>query len=445
MLKNRKCFTVLALLFALVFSAACDNNSQNDAKSAIPHDIAARYFAKLYSLFEADGGELWGMYLHTPFIFVDAETRQIAANKPDPQGILVRQGDLYVGTLPGDIPAIYSTPYFSGQYWAMLPWEMMEQFFEMGIDPLRTMAHLAFHVLQPTLFGATSGWNTSHMEEMDARISIQLEINALIHALKSTGEERRRAIHDALSIRAERRYRHPEGKVYENIFEIIEGTAQYLEFKMIVQDMDMAIMEARMWLIEMRNAPTLSGIFGYWSGALYGLLLDEMGDSWRENLRYDSDLGQLLQDAAGITSLALLKELDLAVYGYDDITAFEAERFAFHDGFLYAIRDSFTNEPTLRIPWEFRTGMNVNPMQFFELPGWGFIYGPDVVFIGDFGQLVLYGGFFVLHHETGYVMVLAENVEIENGDVVGLGWRLQLNDGFTVGHGADGGLVVYAG
>jgi len=56
---------------------------------------------------------------------------------------------------------------------------------------------------------------------------------------------------------------------------------------------------------------------------MYGFLLDEFNSDWKQGLRYDSDLGKLLQDAAGISELRPFEDLDLEIYGYTEITDFE--------------------------------------------------------------------------------------------------------------------------
>ena len=75
------------------------------------------------------------------------------------------------------------------------------------------------------------------MDELNARISVMLEMNALLAALGATGDDRLLAVHDALSIRAERRRDNPGIATGENAFEINEGTAVYTDTRMTLRDM----------------------------------------------------------------------------------------------------------------------------------------------------------------------------------------------------------------
>jgi len=438
----KKVVSILFLSCFLLF-AGCVTVLGLD-ESVIPINLAAQYFSELHALHEEDGGALWGVSLHTPFVFVDPETREIVASHPDSHGILLKQGDVYVGKLPEHLPAIYSTPYFGGRNWAMWPWEIAEHYGDDATRRLRSMSHLSFHVLQPELFGTSAAIINSHMDETYARISIQLEINALIYALRSTGAERLQAIHDALSIRAERRRIYPDGSESENLFEIHEGLAQYTEFKLDHRNgnWDAELMYIEMMVNLMKHHPSLVGMFGYYSGALYGFLLDGTGIHWREGIRYESDLGFMLREAAGIDELTSASALNLNPYGYAEITAFETERIEIQERFLLEIMDDFTYLPTLRIPSGFGAGnMTINVMQMFRIPDWGQVFGANVILPGEFGRLDLYDGFLV-GHGSGYAMVLASDIVINGNRITGPGWELELNDGFGLQPDGDDFIVI---
>lgn len=63
-------------------------------------NLARQYFAEAAALFARDGGQLWDVSLDGPLIFVDYQTRQVVANRPDAEGQLAPQGELWVGELP---------------------------------------------------------------------------------------------------------------------------------------------------------------------------------------------------------------------------------------------------------------------------------------------------------------------------------------------------------
>jgi len=398
----------------------------------LPLELVAQFFAEHCALATADAGYLWGRSLHTPFIFLHTETRRIVANQPDSLGILTRTGNVYTGTLPEQFPAMYSFPRIGDRQWAMLPWR--ELFGVDGHVPLRSMAHMSMHVHQSFIFGTAGGWDNGHMENKTARILIQLEANALVYALGATGEGRYNAIHDALAIRAERRRLFPGGARSENIFEVFEGLTDYTDIRMSGLDRNEIINDREVVALSMRYQPTLSGIFGYVTGSLYGFLLDEVGSYWRGDVRFGVDLGRMLADSLGITDLAAFDDIDLMPYRYDEVMEFETERHQAHERMLSDIREAFTTQPTLRISNALASGpMQINPARNFPITGLGTAHGgPTVIISGDFGYLTVYDGFFVRRDGANDGMVVATDMITDGNRFTAPGWILELNSGFRL-------------
>jgi len=420
----------------------------------IEHDIpiclilAAQLFAELCELFAQDNGYLWGKHLHIPFIFLYPNTRDIVANQPDSLGILTRIGNVYVGTLPDQFPAIYSFPRIGDRQWAMRPWDFTIYSDEFSDHRMRGMVHMSFHVQQPLLFGFGSDSNNDHMNEKANRISIQLEINALLQALQSTSEERTNAIHHALAIRAERRQNMTPTRVRsENVFEFHEGIANYTDGIISGTSMEQILYSLEWDARSIRYNQSMAGIFGYRTGEMYGHLLDTTGVNWRDGISYGVDLGQLLKEALAITELPPFNEIDLTLYGYEDILVFETERVISHERMLEDIRASFIYETTLRIPSGFESGsMQLDPSRIHNIPGLGSVYGATVVVSGTFGSLRLYEGFFARYFDTRTSTfagtVIATGIQKDGNVITAPGWVLQLNDGYGV-RLEEGHYVLY--
>ena len=66
------------------------------------------------------------------------------------------------------------------------------------------------------------------------------------------------------------------------------------------------------------DQPTFLGIFGYTSGAAYGVLLDLMTPGWTEHVTAETDLGELLFEAASLEEQA----------GEPDLAESAAQRYA---------------------------------------------------------------------------------------------------------------------
>lgn len=288
---------------------------------------AERYFAAVDAMFANDNGDLWGFELHVPIMFVDTDTQEVITNRPDPDGILTRHGEVYVGVLPYYLDFSRLTyEFFGGELWIIMPWQM-SWFWMHELGFRRAISHKAIHWHQITgTFGQLRGSCFDHLHAADIRISMRLEINALLRAFRTTGEEARLAfIHDALSIRYQRRQNFGTG-VDENILEMAEGLAQYTEWSLTERSRGQIIDSMEGWAQSMLSNGN-ERMFGYLSGALYAFLLNETGETWKLDLSIAySDLGQLLKEAVGITELRDTSEIDLTQYRYYDITREERHR-----------------------------------------------------------------------------------------------------------------------
>jgi hypothetical protein len=370
-------------------------------------------------------------------------------------GDFVRQGDFYVGVLPDD--AFIATGLilvgFEGQVWPMMSWAFREYLYdtkEAEWDVVQVMVHEAFHWWQPQLFcGPESSYleidfelsHSDHMDDLFGRVSVQLEINALIAALRSTDEEARlAAIQDALSIRAERRNRYPEAAVHENIVEVSEGTATYTDLRLVKCAIDL-ILDWIEWHVMTRisGSTGLSHGFGYVTGALYALLLDEISADWKEKVQWNSgmatDFGGLLQVAAGITELTPFDELDLEQYGYSEIVAVETAWVENHARMVQEAFETFQDVPMLLISdlGELSLGGDI---EVFSIPslapfegGLGTVFYGDFEYFGPFGRLTLRQGHLLLDSPH---QIPAPHIAIDGSRASCHNWMLELNDGFLI-------------
>jgi len=301
------------------------NISDESTSSSICHDKALSLFEALDSIIDADGGYLWGMDLRGPIMFADAQSRYAIANMPDANGeIFTRQSDLYIGKIPEDISIFSRNLTLGDTHWAMISWADVRD--DNHDWTMALMLHKLFHTRQPYVFQGSLNWGvTDHMEELDASISGRLEINALLNALRSTDNERLISIHNALSIRYERHKNNSEFATAGEIAqEILEGSVTYTEVMLLFDDM-----EDRLQFIEYGMSTTgRISLFGYWSGALYGLLLDELGVDWRTGLAWYADLAEILQNSIDFGGAIPLAEIDLECYNYSAVRLVEEARIA---------------------------------------------------------------------------------------------------------------------
>jgi len=397
----------------------------------IPLNRAAQFFGEIDSLFDEDSGELWGFYLHVPIIFVDPETCIAVANRPDFDGVLERQGDVYVSLFPEKLQvfdAVVTFDYFGGKLWVIVPWPSIQHRDIEG--RLFKLTHKAMHWHQHAFLDDFHVGGNSHMNELDARISIRIEVNALIHAFSATDEEERfSAIADALSIRAWRRQIFG-AETSENRLEIIEGLALYTEWALNMSDRNNLIGIANSFAEGMVSGLNLENSFGYLSGALYAFLLNELDITWKDGLNGDSNLGQMLKEAMGITELRDINEIVLNFYGYEQIGREEREWVEFQNYTLNRVIESIQSHPTMQFHWDdyehHGVAFNGSRFSFADL---GTVFRGNVEFFGSFGRLYVRNSELIFHND-GFIMVVAEDMEIEDNLVTARHWTLELNDGY---------------
>ena len=366
----------------------------HDCPNAPPICIscAVAYITMMERRFYELGDYLWGSHLDVPFMFACGVTRFAVANRPDPEGVLTRRPEgVYTGVLPEGTLISHTAADVLGKTWGMVRWDT----FLHGVVPteniLRMMAHEVFHVHQRKLFEGPRpafNWNP-HMSELEARILVELEINALMSAVSQQSEGRLNAIHDALSFRTERRYRFGNAED-ENALEVSEGTAEYIETLFMRQN----IHEQVRWISNQRAA-TSGHLFGYTSGALYALLLDQFDADWQVGFRWDADMGKC----------CVLPQASKPLHPFP--------RYFWKDIITAAFRDF----------------LDAN------LVGFG-----TYTVSAPFGHVYFTNGF-VLSRLSGYDEIPADGIEFTPNGATGPGWEIVLNPWYHIRVG-DGYYVV---
>ena len=400
----------------------------------LPLGHVARIFDEIRELFDEDGGDLWGFELHAPIMFVDPTTRAMAANTPDLHGHLQEMYGIFLGYYPEELTLfsqVVTWEEFGGLLWVVVPWPAISDMNREGRVSL--LSHKVMHWQQFSgLFEEMMGWNNSHMNEEFARISVRLEINALIRALRTMDEERLEAITDALSIRAERRsiFGHESD---ENRLELIEGLAQYNEWIFLTYSRNRApIGRIRDNAHGMIHGDSMEHSFGYVTGALYAFLLLESGESWTPYLTMESDLAQMLMEIKGITQLRPFEDIDLRQYDYNAISAEERSWVESRVAVLQGILNALENYPQLRFydgDYDHHGGaMSGHRFTFAEL---GTVFRGGFDLFGSFGHLNIRNSTIIMHND-GYIVIVANGMEVSDRRVTTRNWVLELNEGYEV-------------
>lgn len=418
--------TIIFLFFCLI---VCSLNGQN----SIPADTAVMYYNEAKAISDKDNGKLWGIPIYAPTLFIDTETLDVVSNEQDNEGLLTKQGNIYIGTFPEDKIIANSTTRFGDKDFTMMMYPLSEDKYERDV----LMIHEMFHHYQPKLgleIPNGKGYNNSHADEMQARVYFKLEWNALEKALLEDDTKLyKKHIKNALTFRAYRHSLFEWAEVSEALFEIHEGLPEYTGHKLCAannKELNEKIIEVKN---RIENNPSYVRSFAYFSGLIYAALLDKSGAEWRKGLKYDNDLSKLLQAACAIqpdTNLKSAQEKIRDKYDYSQIYDVELKRKEEKDKVRAQYIEKFTEKRVLILPL---TSPNIgfNPNNLESLGELGTVY-PTMTIIDSMGKLTVKSGGCLLARNWKQATLPAESLTIENNIVKTIDWTLELNNEYTI-------------
>jgi hypothetical protein len=381
---------------------------------------AQDFFKEAQALCERDGGRLWGVSVCAPMVIADRRTETLATSQPAPEGARPR----LLGLVNAPIA-------WGGVTWAAYIWDDVVN--RTPRDRQELFLHELFHVAQPRLaqgdLGAP-GLTTEHLDAADGRYWLRLEWRALARALRASGDERARAVRDALAFRQARRMRYPAGAQDERAQEITEGLAAYTGTVLAAPSGADAILSALDLLAHAEAEESFVRTFAYKSGPAYGLLLDASIPGWTRRVRGTDDLATLLMHALDIQP-APDAPASASRYGGAEIRAIEQQREDERQQRLAELRHRFVEGPVLQIPGG-GSGMS-DSRGAVVIPGAGTVYFGPFRASGAWGRLEAEKG--VLVASDGGSRRLAAPGRPERGVIAGDGWTFTLSPGWVMREG----------
>ncbi len=413
---------------------------QNPASAQIPPidaTAAAQYFREANGLCRRDDGKLWGVSLCAPVLLVDPQTRAVVANFADKESVLVKNGSVFTGRLPAKVNVANTAMEWAGVKWTMMMLPLPED----KIRRAGLMAHEMWHRVQNDIGFPASGAANDHLDSRDGRIWLQLEWRALAKALSVRGEQRRRAIADALLFRAYRRTIFPNAAAEEREMEMHEGLAEYTGVRLAGSpNLNRHLIDLN--LKEAAQKQTFVRSFAYASAPAYGVLLDETKADWRKNLKKDDDLGNLLRARLSVELPQNLKQaakFRAKHYDGDRLLAPEAERENKRRKLLAEYRARLVEGAVLAIPLQ-KMNMQFNPGNLLPLDRRGTVY-PDIRIVDVWGILTVSKGGALMNPTFSKIYVPAPT-DLTQSPIRGDGWTLELNAGWTMTNGERKGDYV---
>jgi hypothetical protein len=340
------------MLLALIAVSAVNVFDQGEVMDS---KLAERYFQEAKWISDDDSGKLWGKTLYGPMVFVDPKTRELIANEKPGSAGFVAKGSVYSGRLPAQFGIANYAFNWEGKRWTMVMWPLPTNRAERST----LMMHELYHRIQPELGHGHVGALNAHLESMEGRIWLQLELKALADALVAKSQpEREKATTHALLFRQTRQRLFETAKKEEDALEINEGLAQFTGY--IFRGGWEP--ESRMWLSyqlqQGQGLESYSRRFAYLTGGAYAFLLNLADASrfdevrWRKNLKPDSSLSSLLAEAVSAKLTASPAEVEsiAAGYGYENLKITEAVRDRDRKEKTATIKANLIDGPVLILP-----------------------------------------------------------------------------------------------
>ena len=297
-------------------------------------ELAADFFARLQLIWDNDDGAMWGAPLHSAVIIFCTDTGITIANRPDAEGGLKRLDIDGIAVYKGERRVrrnIISHGFWNDERAVFLclsnmlnsPYQEIGEIIYTHNVNIGLVNHYIIHWKQhngmlPLGLGQSPGGSYS----IENNINYMMEINALIKAILAHDEtERMMHSRNALSLR---HFRRTNSRILdlgrrENEQIIHEGLPTFTEMVLPLAN-DEVMYSINLWpeFILWRGSD-ISLSYGYFGGALYGILLDALKISWRPYVGTDTDLGNLLIEYFKIDSFVPMDEIHLEQYGYNEI------------------------------------------------------------------------------------------------------------------------------
>ena len=403
------------------------------ATPSIPVASASSVFAQAHALCSADAGHLWGASLCGPLMLADPHTGAAITNVPVPGA--KRRGSYYQLRLSPSEPIANAPFEYKGIRFAQVTWPPEGSASQQAVN----LMHESFHRIQPKLGFVVHGAANAHtmisgdpaLDTETGRIWLRGEIHALRAALTSAGETRKRALSDALEMRA---YRHsilPSTVLPEHLLDIMEGLAESTGIDVgLPPSQRIAYTLHDLKFVE--NAPSYARTFFFATGPAYSELLDAVRPGWRHTVTLSTSLAGLAAHAYHISVVnPPAPEARAILMRYDGATierqeAARAARQAIRDA---RFRAELVAGRTLRLPMN-RFKIGFNPSTLNHLGRYGSVYH-RVTVSAPWGRIAVSHGDALIDSKFSALTVAAPR-SLSGRTLHGRGWVLRLSSGTRI-------------
>lgn len=376
----------------------------------------------------------WPVPLCGRLVLIDPQSRLAVANRPDPAGTFTQSDNVHVGRWPQGRMVANTGFDWGGERWAMAMLPLSEDAFHR----LRLLAHESFHRIQPELGLAAEDPLAVHLDELEGRLWLRMELRALARALESDGEAARASVADALAFRAWRQSRFDSAGKHEASLEANEGLAEYAGLRFALDATGEPIRRAAEFTRNFEHRRSYVRALGYGTGPALGLLLDRYSPGWRAALPAAPALADRLAEALDISLAAPVEAptARAARYGYTGVLAAEQARAKEREAMLARYRARLVEGPVLELPGtpDLKYGFDPNAVVPFGDHGTVF---PMAFFEDAWGRMHVAEGGVLMSTGRDQLRVAAPAAQAADGEgkLAGPGWTLELAPGWTIAPG----------
>lgn len=408
---NRKAFRALSTALLLQFLTHCLYGQALPCEKTMQESL--QQVAEILN--KPKSQELWNIQLDAPIIIIDHFNNKMAITAIENGNVQAIQEEQWDNKVP---LANSFFEYGEKKHVTVVHAALMNAPCEQRVNLL---AHEIFHLHQNSLGIENQVSANPHMDEVEGRALLQIEMKNLQQALEGDWQ----SLYDALYIRAYRQSLYPSNN--EDLYELNEGLAEYTGAKLSNANMQ----EYTKGRLDYDISRGYTNAFGYATGSAYAVLLDELYPKWRQDNDLAYGMAHLIRKAnpqyAFTVDDAYLKKL-LNKYDYDKILSAEKEE-------LKSFGDVDQFEELLQ-PETPKLYLVNNKINFTYNPNDRIIALRDAVLLRN---MALTGEWGQIHAKTGIVRpnnwsafyLLPPKKITENG-AEGDDYRIQLNQGWKI-------------
>ena len=420
--------SILILLVLISLSCKNINTEKKDVENTF----------KDIQLATKQNEDLWKTDIYGPILFVNQESRLVYANFQDKSGVLKKDGNIFIGYLPKEINISNTSIQWGGINWAMIMLPLPADRFER----LNLCTHELFHRSQTKLGFEASNPENNHLDQKDGRIYLRLELEALKQAIEANSQdELKKQLTNALTFRKYRYHHFPSAELSENELELNEGIAEYTGVMMSERSSDDMKSHFIKSIDNFFNVPTFVRSFAYQTVPVYGYLVYKTKKDWNIDIKSNSNLTDYFIKQFQITIPTDLKSAIQNLrtrYCIAKIAEEETVREEKNQKIIAEFKNRFINNPHFEIHFE-QMNISFNPGNIIPLDNYGTVY-PTLRVSDKWGILTVTNG--ALLGANWDKVTLSNPTKIGKEKIMGDGWTLEMNTGYSIEKNNNGNYYL---